>query len=387
MKAAILKAGREKSVLQRHPWIFSGAIDKLPKFENGDFLPLQTQDRKHLGFAYFNRNSNIIGRIVSFDQTEPLEAIRKNLREAIELRKGWFSSSATNAYRLVNGEGDGIPGLIVDKYDKTYVLQLTTMGMDRLRSWIVEQIVELCRPKTIFEKSRLPARLEEGLADQVGLLWGEEVENVEIQENGHRFMAGIVEGQKTGFFLDTREMRALVQQFAKGRRVLNCFSYSGGFSVYAAKGGAAAIRNVDCSERAMELARQNMALNEIEIEQNFVVDDVFTYLQDHAIDENLVILDPPALAKKRGDLKGAYRGYLHINRLAMQKMPPNSYLLTCSCSYHMDETTFQKIIFKAAQAAGRSVRILSRHRLAVDHPINLFHPEGDYLKSLFLQLT
>lgn len=384
--SVILKAGREKSALQRHPWIFSGAIAFLPKFENGDFLPVLSSGKKHLGYAYFNRNSNIIGRIVSFDETAPLAAIRKNMERAVELRRSWFASSDTNGYRLINGEGDGIPGLIVDNYDGFLVLQLTTLGADRLRGWIVEQLLELCQPKSIFEKSRLPARHEEGLEDRVGLLWGQEVESVEIRENGHLFMAAIAEGQKTGFFLDTREMRSLVQQYAQGKRVLNCFSYSGGFSVYAAKGGAKAVRNVDCSAQAMEFAKQNMALNGIGIEQDYVVDDVFMYLQNHAVEEDLVILDPPALAKKRGDLAGAYRGYLHINRLALQKMPPRSYLLTCSCSYHMDETTFQKIIFKAAQAAQRSVRILSRHRLAADHPVNLYHPEGDYLKSFFLQV-
>lgn len=382
----ILKPGREKSILQRHPWIFSGAINYLPKFENGNILPVQSSDGKPLGYGYFNKNSNIIGRMVSFDETEPLVAIRKNLAAAIELRRSWFSPEETNAYRLVNGEGDGIPGLIVDNYDGTLVVQLTTMGTDRLRSWLVDQLVELCAPKTIYEKSRLPARQEEGLADVTGLLWGKEVEKVEIKESGHRFMAAIVEGQKTGFFLDTRDMRLLVQQFAKGRKVLNCFSYSGGFSVYAAKGGALSIKNVDCSKQAMELARENMALNGINTPQEYVVDDVFMYLQDHGIEEDLVILDPPALAKKRGDLKGAYRGYSHINRLAIQKMPPDSLLLTCSCSYHMDEATFQKIIFKAAQAAKRSVRILSKHRLAVDHPVNLFHPEGDYLKSFLLHI-
>lgn len=386
MKAVILRAGREKSLLQRHPWIFSGAIAYLPPFENGDFLPVVSSEKKFLGYAYFNKKSNIIGRIVSFDKTEPLTAIRRNMEKAIELRNGWFAGSDTNAYRLINGEGDGIPGLVVDHYNGTLVLQLTTLGTDRLRSWIVEQLIELCQPRTIFEKSRLPARQEEGLNDQVGLLWGEEAQNVEIRENGHRFFAAILEGQKTGFFLDTREMRLLVQQFAKDKRVLNCFSYSGGFSVYAAKGGARSIKNVDCSKQAMEFAKQNMELNGIKTEQEYIVDDVFMYLQNHAIEENLVILDPPALAKKRGDLKGAYRGYLHLNRLALEKMPPKSYLLTCSCSYHMDEETFQKIIFKAAQASKRSVRILSRHRLGTDHPINLFHPEGDYLKSLFLQV-
>lgn len=385
MKPVFLKPGREKSVLQRHPWIFSGAVHSMPRFEDGEILAVHSHDRKHLGFAYFNRQSNIIGRMVSFGEGDPQQAIRRALEEAISLRREWFGAE-TNAYRLVNGEGDGLPGLVVDHYNGTLVVQFTTLGMDRLRPWIVEQLIELCQPRSIFEKSRLPSRQEEGLSDAVGLLWGKEVESVEIVENGHRFLAAIATGQKTGFFLDMREMRALVGQYAKGKRVLNCFSYSGGFSIYAAKGGAIGVKNVDSSQEAMELAALNRELNGIAVQQEDVVADVFMYLQDHPIQENLVILDPPALAKKRGELQGAYRGYLHLNRLALQKMPPRSYLLTCSCSYHMDPETFQKVVFKAALAAQRKVRIISKHRLAADHPINLFHPEGDYLKSLFLQV-
>lgn len=382
-KGVILRPGKDKAIRQRHHWIFSGAIASIPEGEDGSLWPVYSAEGHLLGTGYFNRNLSLIGRMVSFDATPPLEAMREHLEQAIQLRRALFDDALTNAYRLVNGEGDLLPGLIVDRYGPVLVIQISTLGMERLRDFIVEQLQKMLHPKTIYEKSHMTSRREEGLADFQGIVFGEEVKNLEIRENGLRFTVSILEGQKTGFFLDHREMRALTREYAKGKRVLNCFAYTGGFSVYAASGGARQVDTVDVSGHAMELARRNMALNGFH-DQKFFTADVFDFLREKELPYDFVILDPPAFAKHQRDKISACRGYKDINRLAMQKMPKHSLLLTSSCSYHVDSELFQKVVFQSAVEAGRVVRILGRHRLAADHPINLCHPEGDYLKSLLL---
>lgn len=381
----ILKPGKEKALRQRHHWIFSGAIAEMPEGPDGSLWPVYSSDGKCLGSAYFNRKVSLVGRMVAFDETPPHEAIRKSLKAAIEMRKALFSGMDTNAYRLVNGEGDQLPGLVVDRYDQVLVIQISTLGMEQLRPFIVEQLQQLLEPRTIYEKSHMTVRREEGLSDVQGVVVGEKVNEVQIRENGQRFIVSIAEGQKTGFFLDHREMRLSVKEMAKGKRVLNCFAYTGGFSVYAAAGGAREVTSVDISAQAMALAKRNDALNGFATPaDHFYVADVFDFLRERDLDYDLVILDPPAFAKKQREVVAACRGYKEINRVAMQKMPKGSLLLTSSCSYHVDAALFQKVLFQAAVEAGRVVRIVGRHRLAADHPINLCHPEGDYLKSLLL---
>ena len=325
--------------------------------------------------------------MICFDETPPLEAIAKNLHSAIHFRTSLFQDSHTNAYRLVNGEGDGLPGLVVDHYNGIIVVQISTLGMEKLKPFIIDWLQKNLNPKSIYEKSELPSRKEEGLKDFSGLLFGKNFSLIEVEENGLRFIVDIKRGQKTGFFCDTREMRKLIQNISHGKSVLNCFAYSGGFTLYALAGGASRVDSVDISENAISEARHNVALNGFEsIPQDFYATDVFDFLRQNPLSYDIVILDPPAFAKKQKDVIAACRGYKDINRIAMQKMPAKSFLLTCSCSYHIDESLFQKVIFQAAVEAGRFVRIIGRHIIAPDHPINICHKESDYLKSLFLYI-
>ena len=387
IKKVVLKPGKDRAIKHRHHWIFSGAIASLPEFENGDILPVYNHSDELLGSAYFNRKSSIIGRMVSFDATPPLEAITQSIDQAIAMRRTLFDPSITNAFRLINGEGDCLPGLIVDQYNDVLVLQITTMGMDKLRPWLCELLDTKLKPKAIFEKSIVPSRKEEGLKDIQGWIKGEPTQEIIILENKLKFIVNPEEGQKTGFFLDHREMRQLIGSLSSNKRVLNCFSYTGGFSVYALAGGAKCVDSVDISSQAIQLAKRNVQLNGFpEQDQGFYTDDVFKFLREQNLNYDLVILDPPAFAKKQKDIVPACRGYKDINRVTMQKMPPQSILLTCSCSYHVDESLFQKVVFQAACEAKRNVKIIRRHLLALDHPINIFHPEGDYLKSLLLYI-
>jgi 23S rRNA (cytosine1962-C5)-methyltransferase len=382
----ILKAGKEKALQHRHHWIFSGAVQSLPNFRDGEILPVYTAQGQLLGSGYFNSRSNIIGRMLAFDATPPLEAIEQRLNEALAFRKTIFNPDQTNAYRLVNGEGDGLPGLVIDLYDQVAVIQLATKGMDLLRPWIVQYLQKKLEPQAIYERSLIPSRRQEGLKDAQGLLMGHLPESIRILENGLSFEIRLENAQKTGFFLDHREMRQWIRNMAQGKRVLNAFAYTGGFSVYALAGGAQVVDSIDISEEAMKMAAINVNLNGFSGQQFFCA-DVFQFLREKDLNYDLVILDPPAFAKRQKDIVAACRGYKDINRIAMQKMPSQSILLTCSCSHHVNEELFQKVIFQAAYEAKRSVRIIGRHHLGPDHPINVFHPEGDYLKSLLLFIS
>jgi 23S rRNA (cytosine1962-C5)-methyltransferase len=340
-----------------------------------------------LGSGYFNTKSRIIGRMIAFDAQSPLETIQNRLDEAIQLRKGLFDLQVTNAYRLINGEGDGLPGLVVDVYDRVVVIQISTLGMDRLRNWLADELQARLKPELIYEKSLIPSRKEEGLEEAQGLLRGVEREEIPILENGLKFLVPLKKSQKTGFFLDHREMRQWVRSLAQNKRVLNAFSYTGAFSIYALAGGAASVDSVDISKEALQYMQRYLELNNfLNMKQASYSEDVFKFLRERDLNYDLVILDPPAFAKRQKDIIPACRGYKDINRLAMQKMPAHSLLLTCSCSHYVDETLFQKVLFQAAEEAKRNVRIIGRHRLAADHPINLFHPESNYLKSFLLYI-
>jgi len=385
MESVVLKPGRDKAIRNHHHWIFSGAIQSLPAFENGSILPVQSADGDMLGHAYFNRGSSIAGRMVSFGHTAPEDAIRQNVARALELRRRFFDPAVTNACRLINAEGDFIPGLIADLYDDVLVLQIATLGMDRLKPFLVELLVESLKPKSIYEKSDLPSRREEGLADFEATLHGEQVDQVRILEEGLSFRVNITSSQKTGFYLDQREMRKLAREHAAGRRVLNAFAYTGAFSVYAFKGGASRVDSVESSENAISLARENFKLNGIPTDSgSFFMADVFEFLRKPELDYDFIILDPPAFAKKKSDVIQACRGYKDINRLAIQKVCPQGLVMTFSCSHFVDESLFQKVVFQAAQEAGRQARILQRYRQPFDHPINIYHPETEYLKGFLL---
>lgn len=385
-KKVILKAGKEKALLNHHHWIFSGAVADAPQNLEGDILPVYSQKGDLLGNAYFNSKAKIFGRMLSFGHQPPLEAFHQQIDAALMLRARFFDDRTTTAYRLINAEGDFLPGVIVDRYGDALVLQISTLGMEKLKPSLVQYLKDKLNPSFIYEKSTLPSRKEEGLESFEQLLFGTLKEEVTILENGLKFLVSPVQGQKTGFFLDHRDMREQIRTLSKGKRVLNCFAYTGGFSIYAANGGATLVDSVDISDAAMQLAKKNAQLNSIAIPMQFYTEDVFRFLRESSLDYDLVILDPPAFAKRRKDIVPACRGYKDINRVAMQKMPAQGLLLTSSCSYYVDEPLFQKVVFQAAAEAKRNVRIIGRHRLAVDHPVNIFHPEGDYLKSLLLYI-
>ncbi len=384
----ILKPGKEKAIRNRHHWIFSGAIATPPRGGNGDILPVYSSKGEFLGQAYYNAKVAISGRMISFDESPFEEAIKKSLNNALALRKQLFDEKTTNSYRLVNGEGDHLPGLIVDRYNKTLVIQILTLGMEKLRSSIVQHLIAAFNPESIYEKSNQGSRKEEGLPGVEGFIFGKENNEVEILENGLKFIVSVRDGQKTGFFLDQREMREKVRQLSRGKKVLNCFSYTGGFSVYALAGGARAADSVDISGKALEMAVKNAELNGFPREKHQAIEaDVFTFLREKELDYDLVILDPPAFAKGKKDIIPACRGYKDINRVAIKKMKAESILITCSCSAYIDTALFQQVVFQAAAEAGRQVQIIGRHILAADHPINIFHPETEYLKSLILYIN
>lgn len=384
----ILKPGREQSVLNRHHWIFSGAIQSYPaNFVDGEIYPVFSSKGELLGHGYFNRRCSLAGRLVSFGQLGPHDSLKNHLAEALKLRQLVYKQ--TEAVRLVNGESDHLPGLIVDRYGPGLVIQISTLGMEKLKSFLVKQLTGLLQPEFIYEKSLLPSRKEEGLEDFEGLLYGQIREPVLIEEQGIKFKVYLSEAQKTGFFLDQREMRQLVRQLAGGKKVLDGFSYTGGFALSALKGGAVQVDLVDYSRKALDTAKENLILNGFsESSFNLINQDMFDFLNHQKqLDYELVILDPPAFAKKKADEKSATKAYRELNRLAIEKMPSGSFLLTFSCSYHIDSQLFQKIIFQAALEAGREVKIIQRHRQAFDHPVSIFHPESDYLKGFLLYVS
>ena len=385
MKAVVLKPGRDKAIRHRHHWIFSGAVRDMPDFEDGAVLPVRGADGELLGHGYFNRKSSITGRMVSFGEEPPEAAIRRSLDRALALRDRYFDPAVTNARRLVNAEGDGLPGLVADLYDDVLVLQVATLGMERLKPLVVDHLAAALRPRAVYERSDLPARREEGLGDVEALLAGEAVERVRILESGIPYWVVLTSGQKTGFYLDQRESRRLVRECAAGRRVLNTFAYTGSFSVCALLGGAVRADSVDSSAPAMALARENFELNGLPADAGlFFTADVFEFLREPALDHDFIILDPPAFAKKRTDVVAGCRGYKDINRLALQRVRTPGLVLTFSCSHFVDEGLFQQVVFQAAHEAGRRVRILQKHRQAFDHPVNIYQPETAYLKGFLL---
>ncbi len=374
----ILKPGKEKSLHRRHPWVFSGAVQSAPSFSNGDLLPIYDSAGAFLAQGFFHNQNSIAGRVLCFDRRPPETVIFEKINNALTLRKKLFDPKITNAYRLINAEGDGLSGLIVDVYDHVVVLQISTYGMERFKSCIVESLVSHLKPKSIYEKSSSSSRTQEGLELCTGVLYGENIPEVLILENGIPFYVPIAEGQKTGFFLDQRSMRAWVGAHAEGKRVLNCFSYTGGFSLYALRGGATHVDSVDVSPLAAIFSAKNG--------HPIIQTDVFDFIKTSPLNYDLIILDPPAFAKKRADVIQACQGYKEMNRTVLGKMPPDSFLVTASCSYFIDGPLFQNLLFQAACEAKRNVRIVGRHIQAPDHPISLDHPEGDYLKSLVLYI-
>ncbi len=386
----ILKSGREKPILGRHPWIFSGAIDRIDDdYEVGDLVRVLSAKNQFLGTGYLNPRSQIVVRMLRFDEGPVDESFfEARIRQALDLRSR-FIPPKTNAYRLIHSEGDFLPGLTVDRYSEYLVAQFQTAGIDKWKEPILDFLEKNLKPKGIYEKDDSDVREWEGLQKRVGQLRGEEPPDyVQIEENGIPFIVDIHAGQKTGFFLDQRENRKLVSQYASEKRVLNLFSYTGGFSVYAAKAGAARVISVDTSERALNTCRGNFELNQLTgPAYEFEEKDCFDYLRETQEEFDVIIVDPPAFAKSKDHVMQASRAYKDINLWALKRMAAGGLLYTSSCSSHVDPDLFQKIIFAAAKDARRDVQILRKTSHPLDHPINVYHPEGEYLKGLFCRVS
>jgi len=383
----ILKPGKSKPILDHHHWIFSGAVDVLPEgVADGDIVQVIDSDGTFLGQAYLNTATSIVARMISWDDRPIAAVIAERISSAAKLRETCFARSETNTYRLIHGEGDALPGLTVDRYGDVLVMQISTLGMDRLKNLVVNELVEQLKPTAIWEKSDTPSRKIEGLESQVGWLYGQPVETIEVMENGLRFIIDFSHVQKTGLFLDQREMRQLVREMSYDKVVLNCFGYTGGFTIAALKGGAKRVDTIDISTDAIEGVKANLTRNGCDLQENrAIAGDVFAWLRENDLSAyDIIILDPPAFAKKRSDVTNAMRAYRDINRLAIAGASHGAIIVTSSCSALVDETLFQKVVFQAAQSTGRAVRIMQKHRLAADHPINIYHPESNYLKSLVL---
>ncbi len=385
----LLKPKKEESILRFHPWVFSGAIQRIEgKPEEGDLVEVLACDGQFLALGHYQIGS-IAVRILTFKPAEIDRAFWINrIRTAYELRQtlGLVGTDRNNTYRLVHGEGDNLPGLIIDIYAATAVMQAHSIGMHRSRKEIAEALKEVLGDSlhNIYYKSEATLPFKADLGNEDGYLLGEDEDDTAI-ENGLRFCIDWQKGQKTGFFVDQRENRKLLEQYAKGRKVLNMFCYTGGFSVYAMRGGAEIVHSVDSSSKAIALTDKNVAMNfpNDDRHQSFA-EDAFKYLDsmDHSYD--LIILDPPAFAKHRKVLRNALQGYRKLNAVAFAKIAPKSILFTFSCSQVVTKEDFRLAVFSAAAQSGRSVRILHQLTQPADHPINIYHPEGEYLKGLVL---
>lgn len=389
-KRVYLKSGKEESLKRFHPWIFSGAIARVENEpEEGEVVDVYTSEKEFIACGHFQIGS-IAVRVLSFVQ-EPVDRafwVRKlscarKVREAL----GLIGNPQTNTYRLVHGEGDNLPGLIVDIYGKTAVMQAHSAGMHLDRMEIAAALSEVMDDtvQNIYYKSEttLPFKADL-LATENGFIRGGSVDNVAM-ENGLKFYVDWLKGQKTGFFVDQRENRRLLERYAAGRNVLNMFCYTGGFSFYAMRGGARLVHSVDSSSKAIDLTNENVQLNfPGDVRHQAFAEDAFKYLDRMGEQYDLIILDPPAFAKHRDALRNALRGYTKLNAKAFEKIRPGGILFTFSCSQVVTKDNFRNAVFTAAAQAGRSVRILHQLTQPGDHPVNIYHPEGEYLKGLVL---
>ena len=386
MNTIWLKRGKEESLRRFHPWVFSGAIQHIDgQPEEGDVVRVVTAAGEFIAVGHYQQGS-ITVRVLTFRDVAVDDAFwYARLESALLMRRaiGLADAEQTNSYRLVHGEGDHLPGLIIDVYDHTAVMQAHSIGMHRSRREIAAQLMAVMgeRIKNVYYKSETTLPFME---PENGFLVGGSADNVAM-ENGLRFRVDWLKGQKTGFFVDQRENRALLEKYAAGRRVLNMFCYTGGFSFYAMRGGARLVHSVDSSAKAIELTKQNVALNfPDDARHEAFCEDAFKYLERMPETYDLVILDPPAFAKHRGALHNALKGYTRLNQKAMEKMPKGSLLFTFSCSQVVTKDHFRNAVFTAAALAKRKVRILHQLHQPADHPINIYHPEGEYLKGLVL---
>lgn len=384
----ILHPGKEKSVGRHHPWIFSGAVGKVDGSPaEGDLVDVLSSDGKWLCVGHFQKQS-IMVKVLSFDTPNiDTQFWFERFGMAIRYREqlGFFSRmDETNVFRLAHAEGDMLPGLVADYYDGVVVLQAHSKGMHRMFPTFVSILTELLgdRLVSVFDKSS--ATLPSGKSTD-GYIYGKEFDEYEVKENNCRYLVNFFEGQKTGFFVDQRDNRALLASISAGKRVANCFGYTGGFSVSALRGGASYVETIDLSPKAIELCERNVALNSFDASMHRgVIADALNYIYTMGDDFDIVVLDPPAFAKSHYYLEQALKGYRLINKKAIEKIRPGGIILTFSCSQAVSNEDFQTMVFSASNLANRKVRIIRRLSHSSDHPVSIFHPEGEYLKGLML---
>ncbi|MEE2710645.1 MAG: class I SAM-dependent rRNA methyltransferase [Gemmatimonadota bacterium] len=389
MPAIKFRPRKEKRMLSGHPWIYQSEIGEIDQgILDGGTAEIRNHRGRFLGRGYVNRKSQIACRVLTYDDTPVDEALfKERIAQAVSFRKQVVRD--TNACRLIYSESDRLPGIIVDRYDNVLVVQFMTLGMERWKEPILNVLTDIFQPAGIYERSDLPIRAHEGLPFVSQPLRGMCPNEVIIQEHGIKYIVDIVDGQKTGFFLDQRENRALLSTFTEGARVLDCFCHTGGFALAAASGGAKEVIGIDSSEAAIVMAERNAGQNGYTDRCNFLEGNVFDALRVYhekreAFDA--VVLDPPAFTRGKSSIPGAIRGYKDINLRAMRILNPGGYLLTCSCSYHMSEPMFRDVLTDAAQDAGRVVRIIENRTQPKDHPVLLAARETQYLKTVLLQV-
>ena len=386
-----LKPGKEESLKRFHPWVFSGAIARMDgEPEEGEVVEVHTSKKEFIAKGHFQIGS-IAVRVLTFREDEEINTAfwRRRLSAALQMRRsiGLAGRPDNNTYRLVHGEGDNLPGLVIDIYARTAVMQAHSAGMHLDRMTIAEALAEVMEGEidNIYYKSETTLPYKADLFPENGFLRGGSTDNV-ATEYGLNFHIDWLKGQKTGFFVDQRENRALLERYARGRNVLNMFCYTGGFSVYAMRGGALSVHSVDSSAKAIDLTNKNIALNfPDDARHTAYAEDAFKFLdrmEDGAYD--LIVLDPPAFAKHRDALRNALQGYRKLNARAFEKIRPGGILFTFSCSQAVNKDQFRMAVFTAAAQSGRSVRILHQLTQPADHPVNIYHPEGEYLKGLVL---
>ncbi|GAY28551.1 MULTISPECIES: class I SAM-dependent rRNA methyltransferase [unclassified Prevotella] len=384
-----LKKGKEDSLKRFHPWVFSGAIKHAePGIEEGDIVKVLTDSGEFIALGHYQIGS-IAVRVLSFQECDINSLFwQSKLQSALEVRVciGVADSSDNNTYRLVHGEGDNLPGLVIDIYGKTAVMQAHSVGMHVCRNEIANSLVTVMgnRIDNIYYKSETTLPYKAELGQENGFVYGNSEDNIAI-ENGLKFHVDWLKGQKTGFFVDQRENRALLESYARGRKVLNMFCYTGGFSFYAMRGGAELVHSVDSSAKAIELTERNVELNYPGDNRHAAYcADAFKYLEESGNNYDLIILDPPAFAKHRAALHNALKGYTRLNVKAFEKIKPGGILFTFSCSQVVTKDNFRNAVFTAAAMAKRNVRIMHQLHQPADHPVNIYHPEGEYLKGLVL---
>lgn len=383
-----LKRGKEESLKRYHPWVFSGAIHHLDNVNEGDIVEVLKADGDFIAIGHYQIGS-IAVRVLSFENISIDDDFWKSrLTEAFKARLaiGIADKPNNSTYRLVHGEGDNLPGLVIDCYGKTAVMQAHSVGMHLQRNTIAKTLIEVMqgRIENVFYKSETTLPFKADLGQENGFIIGGSNDNYSL-ENGLKFHVDWLKGQKTGFFIDQRENRSLLEQYAKDRNVLNMFCYTGGFSFYAMRGKAKLVHSVDSSEKAIELTNKNVSLNfpDDNRHQAFC-EDAFKFLDNTPTNYNLIILDPPAFAKHRSALRNALKGYTRLNMKAFEHIDKGGILFTFSCSQVVTKDNFRNAVFTAAAQAGRKVRILHQLHQPADHPINIYHPEGEYLKGLVL---